>query len=361
MWALSYCWLAEDTEIPYPSPVQWVVEPNATTGTLDTIDMVAGVVHDAWWPDSHIEYYFDCVSPDNDAYDSGWRSNPSWSISGLPPQEYAYMVIARDGSGNETVRDELMIRRVTPGDFTLPQPRWKTVPYVTTNNTVKMELRTYEEITGQTLPSGYNVAYSFDSSSGNSRAYILNPVWTDPAAGYIAGQTYTYVGKMQLYYGNPSSDGIKIGTETTITAQLVFVPGDLYAPLPNPAQHSGTSPYQTSIGIQWYHVVTAVPAIDIDALGEEGDENVNVEYKFVCSQSQYSSGGSQDEDGIEWRNIDNVAGLYYPNGTLQTPQQYWARVGLKNQLYSWYIIVRDRSVARNTTANSQVKQVQAVP
>ena len=89
-----------------------------------------------------------------------------------------------------------------------------------------------------------------------------------------------------------------------------------------------------------------------DVLNAAGDlDPDNVEYKFVNrTNSQYSSGGSGDPAGIEWRNVDNVAGLFSPDGvTPQTPEQYWANRGIVNAQDEWYIIVRDRSPNQNRT------------
>ena len=86
-------------------------------------------------------------------------------------------------------------------------------------------------------------------------------------------------------------------------------------------------------------------------------ENEDVEYKFVCSDSTFSSGSSfGDLDGIEWRNVDNVAGLTYADGiTPQVPQQYWAKRGLINKGETWYILVRDRFL--NTCVQSQSRSI----
>jgi hypothetical protein len=70
-----------------------------------------------------------------------------------------------------------------------------------------------------------------------------------------------------------------------------------------------------------------------------------VEYKFVNTDTSfYNSGNGGDPDGIEWRNVDNVAGLpLNPNGTLQVPWQYWADRGISTAVFEeWRIEVRDR-------------------
>ncbi|MHC5146923.1 MAG: hypothetical protein ACYSOK_07510, partial [Planctomycetota bacterium] len=56
-------------------------------------------------------------------------------------------------------------------------------------------------------------------------------------------------------------------------------------------------------------------------------------------------------------NVDNVAGLFYPNGDPQTPQQYWAYRGLQGQADEWYILVRDRSPNQNTAGQSESRTI----
>ncbi|MHC4949572.1 MAG: hypothetical protein ACYTEU_01100 [Planctomycetota bacterium] len=123
-------------------------------------------------------------------------------------------------------------------------------------------------------------------------------------------------------------------------------------PVPNPAQHASGSPFEIYVASEasellYYHVVTAFPATD----------NSGVEYKFVCSEDYYSSGNEGDPDGIEWRNAANVAGLFYPNGAPQVPQQYWARRGAAGQDDEWVIIVRDLSPNQNTTVQSEARTI----
>jgi hypothetical protein len=100
---------------------------------------------------------------------------------------------------------------------------------------------------------------------------------------------------------------------------------------------------------QYYHFVTAVVATDVSG----------VEYRFICSDSQFSSGGDRDLDGIMWRNVDNVAGLIYPNGDIQTPQQYrgWVGSGVGYDNLEWSIIVRDRSPNENPTGQSAKRTI----
>ena len=93
----------------------------------------------------------------------------------------------------------------------------------------------------------------------------------------------------------------------------------------------------------------------INAAGDT--DPLNVEYKFVCSNSYYSSGNDGDPDGIEWRNADNVADLFYANGDPQTPEQYWADRGLVGQADEWYILVRDRSPNQNAADPSESRTI----
>ncbi len=349
---ISVCWLVEDTEPPFPNPAQWAMEPNAIPDTYGTIEMLAAVHHDAWWPDSYLEYYFDCIQPP-DGPDRGWSTNPYFKVSGLKPGGYKYVLRVRDGSGNMTA--DSVEADVIPGQkTTLPQAQWLNPPFVMNAQfAIQMEALAYENfgtigIPVPSLPSGYVIKYQYEyrgtAPGGDSRAYMADRIYID--TGMVAGQTYTYRVRMGLFYepGDGTSTKIADGPWSE-EASVVAIAPDLEPPQPNPAQHASGSPFQIYVASQgvYYHVVTAVAATDPS----------DVEYKFVCSDSSASSGSSNDPDGIEWRNADNVAGLFYPNGTAQVPNQYWSRIGLVNQTDKvWYVITRDRSPNRNTGQTS---------
>jgi hypothetical protein len=104
-----------------------------------------------------------------------------------------------------------------------------------------------------------------------------------------------------------------------------------------------SSPFQQQVSGLYYHIMVAVIGVDVSG----------VEYRFVCSEVPGLSSG--------WRNAANVAGTFYPNGTAQVPQQYWAQTGVKNMLYSWTVQYRDQSINQNTGTASAPKVVPTLP
>jgi hypothetical protein len=370
--ALTLCWDAEDTEAPNKGKIAWAAEPQIDSEVTGfAIKMAATPVQDNWWPYRYpsikndpgsptlygVMYMFDCIEP-ADGFDSGWQPGtefkiPNQMITSLPLNRYTYQLIAKDGSGNVT--EPAPVKTVAP---VLPQTVWARAPFVNGQNRVEMEIAPVSGTTGSGVDWGYTFMVGSRTFLLTERTFIYPPLEEPvPAPGTVL----SIAGKIGLYKSD-SETGLEMISEAlpTDTIQLTFVPGDLNPPLPNPAQHTATSPFQFLLNGKWHHVVTAVPAVDIDALGEEGDEHVNVEYKFVCvGNSEYSSGGQFDRDRLEWRNLNNVAGLYYHDDfTPQVPNQYWVPVGVQSS-YSWYIIVRDQSPAQNQTIQSITKQVQA--
>ena len=112
---------------------------------------------------------------------------------------------------------------------------------------------------------------------------------------------------------------------------------------PKPAAFMSSSPFQQQMSGSYYHIMVAVVATNTSGC---------VEYKFTCVDDDSKSSG--------WRSTANVAGTYYPNGTAQVPQQYWALVGGKNQRYYWKVQYRACGCANGDT-ESAPKQVPAIP
>ena len=358
----GFCWLEEDTEAPFPSPAQWELEPNALYETYDTIEMIASLHFDKWWPTESLEYYFDCLVPP-DGPDSGWISSREYTVSGLAPASYQYVVRVRDPRGNVTANSVSAV--VTPGENTLlPAGQWLEPPFIRNDQlSIEMEALAYEDfdtigITVPTLPAGYVIKYQFDytgtAEGGDGRFYDLNPVYVD--VGMVEDQTYSYRVRMSLFYepGDGTSLKIQDGPWST-EASVVAVLPDLIPPEPNPAEIA--TGYPTAIldtDNNWYHIIAAVEATD----------DSGVEYRFVCSAGDALSSGGSLGGGPRWRNEDNVgAGLqaepedvFYSNpssvNTLQVPQEFHVLTISKHPEYTWYVIVRDRSPLNNMTEPS---------
>jgi hypothetical protein len=126
---------------------------------------------------------------------------------------------------------------------------------------------------------------------------------------------------------------------------------DTDPPTPDPAEHA-SNPSSLSNGSIYYQFVYAV----------EADDPSGVEYKFVCSDSTFSSGGDRDA-GPEWRNEDNVGegtanptypgGMTYNGDTLQVPYVFVVPTTSSRPDLIWWIYYRDRSPNRNAGGSSE--------
>jgi len=111
---------------------------------------------------------------------------------------------------------------------------------------------------------------------------------------------------------------------------------------PDPSEFHSSSPFQMFQSATYYHVMAAAAVTTVPA-------NEPVEYKFTCVDNGSISS--------TWRNDDNVAGKFNPNGTPQTPQQYWVQVGIKNLMYRWKVQYRLKNNPSIIAAESPQKQI----
>lgn len=339
LFSFGQCWLETDKEAPFPSPSVWAMEPNAVPGSFTEIIMQIGETHDEWWPDANIKYYFECLN--DPTRSSGWIKVPIYRIAGLlPGSGYTFTARARDGFGNVTLPSPEVTEK--PGETTKPTPnpaQWLRPPFVLTSTSVRMEAAAYN---GPTLPAGVTVEYFFDYignfAGGDDSDWQTSPIYTD--TGLTTGLTYEYLVRMRF---TTATFGPYEPGQDSVTESVLVVPVDLEAPTPNPAEFMPNSPFQLKVSEIYYHIMVAVEAVD----------DSGVEYRFVCV----------DEPGLSsgWRNAANVAGTFYPNGTAQVPQQYWAAVGVKNLLYSWTVQYRDQAPAQTAGVASPAKQVGTLP
>jgi hypothetical protein len=317
LFSFTACWLVEDTEPPFPSPSLWAMEPNAVTGTFTRLIMEIGETHDAWWPDTDLTYYFECLN--DTTRSSGWIATPVYQLTNLlPGYGYTFTVRARDGIGNETLPSIEVTEK--PGENVKPVAAWnqERLPYSNTSTSVQMEAAMAYS---GSLPSGVWVEYRFEYvgnlPGGTSSDWQASPIYVD--TDLTTGLTYEYRVRARF---NTNYGPFEPSEPSDIAAVLV-VPVDLDPPTPNPAEFTASSPFQQQLGNAFYHIMVAT---------EAADANPPVSYRFICIEnSSFSSG---------WRNINNVTGTY-PNGTTQVPQQYWVEVGVKNLLYNWRVQYRD--------------------
>ncbi len=354
-----------------------------SAGTFDLIEMAAEIHHDNWWPDEYIMYRF-YVGPesnpsilyvDQDTNGDGWLTFDELDINSYdeeganvvqiyatasfdPGSSYLLYVQAKDGTLHRDLRTELsetLEAGVVPGSgLEIPAAQWAAEPYNTVVGeaiAVGMEALPYASVPGTpTLPSGYFVRYQFEKDGALEPAQNDN-AWFD--TGIVNGQIYVYRTRMLIYHtSNPNEPVIVSPFSAPVT---ILVQGaDLTPPVPTAnqdplypykAQHAA-APAAVPIGSVYYNIVLAVEAEDLESLVPE-----DVEYRFVCSDATFSSGGS---NGPMWRNWDNVAGLFEPDGvTEQVPYRYVVSTGIINRPnLVWYIYYRDRSPNQNVGDSS---------
>ncbi|MHC4772302.1 MAG: right-handed parallel beta-helix repeat-containing protein [Planctomycetota bacterium] len=386
--SFAFCWLQEDKEAPLPNPAEWKTPPRSVAGTTDKIEMEAVQASDDWIVDG-VWYLFQNLT--DETHDSGWRQSfdperpgywydendpdvRAWIYidSGLTAEQpYTYTVVTRDVKGLKTAASTRA--SAIPGvddNPPLPDPSEWAVdgePMQSASDAVSMEAVQAVD------PDDNGVEYLFvcvengalssgwqqNADDTGAPGYVATP-WIYEVSGLVLDETYTF------YVVTRDRSPAQNETAQSASISVTIAEIDTQPPTPDPAQHDvagNDSPFEIYVPAegQYYHVVTAVAATD----------DSGVEYKFVCSNSTFSSGNFSDpfgdvsyddirlnDPGYDgWRNVDNVAGLFYPNGDPQTPQQYWAYRGLVGQADEWYILVRDRSPNQNTAGQSESRTI----
>jgi subtilisin family serine protease len=373
--SLASCWLAEDTEAPTPSPMQWAELPAPLPLTIDGVTpnpdyridkvaMKAIQAHDAWWPDENLEYAVECTSHPALTTPLTWSTSLTKVLSGLYPGEpYEFVIYARDPSGNVTLPSAEV--SVTPGsnytllapdpsDFEIPPAGSGPTTIVMTavqatgvpavpaplvgKGTFHVEycfLKTDAAGNPLSLPAGANpiVQQNYDPAQPLGKIYSTTP-WQFTDTGLVLGQTYYYRVFTRLIFRETSTGTVRVVVTTAPSAVYAAstVEADLTPPTPNPAQWEvWPTPLQYDT---WYHYMRAVEAAD----------DSGVEYKFVCVDFPSLSSG--------WQNEDNVADIVDPDFTPRLPNEYWVPVYVSSAYYDYYILVRDRSPNQNQTQPS---------
>jgi hypothetical protein len=301
-----------DLKPPTPDPMTWATPPYATSFT--SIRMVATTASDY----SGVQYFFECTSDAN--YSStDWQNSSTYEVTSLPPAVYTFVVRAQDKSPNYNTTANstpvtVDLKPPTPDPMT-----WATPPYATSSSSIRMVASTASDYSGVQYFFECTSHPGYSSSWRDSSTYDVNS---------LPKGVYTFVTRAR--------DKSPIHN-TTADSNAVTV--DMNAPTPNPMQWaSGGEPKVILLPpyTSWDYGATMTAA---EATDESG-----VEYKFVCSDSDFSSGGKGDS-GPEWRNSDNVSG---------DPKIYTVKMGQKAYVLgeTFRVKARDRSPSHNTTSPS---------
>jgi hypothetical protein len=342
----AQCWFVADDEAPEPDPSEWQTEPYSSSAT--SIAMSAKPAFDAWGWD--VQYYFACIT--DAIFSSGWQSGTAYEATGLTQgAEYCFVVRSRDGlpwipddnpydpwvpahvnqPGNKTDWSEIRCATAGGGPDTtepVPPPEIDRFDTNSPNSIVVTASISYDS-------SG--VEYQFRRDSVYLSPWLSQPNWTD---GNLVPET-------QYCYEVRARDESPLQNTTGWSAVLCATtapPPDTIKPLPNPAEWdpavdaNGNSgePHQIWGGggpFDYWAEMTAMTATDASG----------VEYKFICDDPGFTSGGPSDQangEGVEWRNVDNVAG---------DPRVYRVLIGGVGYSASFKVLVRDRSPNQNTT------------
>jgi hypothetical protein len=338
--AFVACWLIVDDEAPKPDPSEWEIEPYSASAT--SIAMTAETAVDAWGWD--VEYYFECIT-DEDFNSPDWQSSPTYEAAGLTEGiEYCFKVRARDGipwipdnvewlpddgtgePGNKT--DWSQIRCALAGgapDTTPPQPPPEML-------TVEPNSPNSITMTATIAYDGSGVEYFFECTSvgGHDSGWLNEPNWTD--TGLDPNTEYCYRVKARDKSPQQNETG---WSDPLCGTTTIYEDEDETAPDPDPMQWDPNGlPHEEYHGggsFDYWAVMDAVQATDDSGF---------VEYKFICSDGRYSSGGEADP-GPEWRNETNVIG---------DPWHYEVWVGQSGRIFEFQVVARD--LYGNVTAPS---------
>lgn len=405
---LSVCWLEEDKAAPEPNPAEWKIEPRAIPDMIGEIEMAAVVHHDAWWPDVwgmgptdslRYRFYFtdpEAENPDklnilyvnedtggNNGQPDGWLTyneltDDSKDVDGQtvlqiyahktglnPSINYEIYLQVADGSyflqpedPNDHITKLNLPVTVLPLGAEIPAATWQQTPYSDYINpgpnvqtVVRMAATPYVPTNAEDFVARYRFTKQVTGSQQVDIVDVDSPNWTDTSA--IEGQQVTYTVAYILY--NPTTQATS-DPGPVATSTITVTPPDRNPPIPSAnqdpqypykAQFASAPATQKTPGGLFYTIVEAVEAIDLESAVQ-----TDVDYRFVCSDSRYSSGG-QEDDGPVWRNTANTAGLTYPDGNGQVPYRYTVYTGAINKPdLIWYIFYRDQSPNKNVGDSS---------
>ncbi len=268
---------------PSPDPSQWAVMPHPTSAT--SMQMAAMTATDA----NGVEYYFDEISGNPGATDSGWQDSNTYEDTGLSPSTtYVYQVKTRDKSPNHNETGfSNPASAMTDADTTPPLPNpsaWAVMPHPTGPTSMQMAAMTAADVSG--------VEYYFDEISDNPGA--TDSGWQDSNTyedtGLLPSTTYVYQVKTRDKSPNHNETGFSDPASAMTDA-------DITPPAPSPSTWAAT-PYATGTGSVF---MAANVATDISG----------VEYYFHETSGNPGATDSGWQDSNEYEDTGLSLGTVY--------------------------------------------------
>ncbi len=217
-----------DTDPPTPNPATFSSPPAKVSGqnSDSQITMTATVGYEEY--NNPVEYYFDEISGNPGATDSGWQTNPNYTDTGLQPNTlFLYTVKMRDALGNETVATPIPYMATTDADKNPPTPNpatFSSPPAAISDSAITMRATTGIDFT---LPIMYYFTETSGNPGGSDSGWQENSTYTD--YNLNPSMTYSYTVEIQ--------DGWQRGTAPSLEAYATTWT-DETAPTPNPATFS---------------------------------------------------------------------------------------------------------------------------
>jgi predicted outer membrane repeat protein len=290
LYDFTTCWLyavvqpggGGDTTPPTPNPMQWASLPAPATASSVTM-AAATATDDGGGP---VWYEFQETTGNAGGTSSGWQTSSVYTDTGLQGgTQYCYRVRARDEFYNMTDwSEEACVANV--GDINAPVPNpmtWAIPPRALNGSSVEMRASTaVDDSNGQ-------VYYQFDQVGGPLSAWQTDTYYV--ATGLNPTGVYCFRVRARDQYNNITawsepacvSDIADIGAPTPPTFVAVAAQ-QISRTDPNTA--SGQFEWDpATFQDDWWHRVI----IDVTNVTDNVTPTSEIEVRFICSNSKYSS------------------------------------------------------------------------
>ena len=283
-----------DIEPPSPDRSTWTIPPMAAGSDSITMQATTAVDNSGY----DVLYYFECA--EGNCSDRGWDPCSSYTDTGLDPgnpgADYGYKVRVADMSGENydasyNVNDPndpkvgnktewSYIGYAMPGNPQDTDPPtglvWITVPYGIASYAIEMEAFASDV-------SGVQYFFECMTDGGHDSGWQDEPVYVDTGLLFETPYTYRVKARDESIWRNEMEEWSTLEEGITLEEGNNPPIDDFNSPTPNPSEWD-IPPFMFNRGggaFDYWVDMTAVEAID--------EETNIVEYKFICSVSQYSS------------------------------------------------------------------------